>query len=142
MKITSTRKSVSTNRFVSFSHQTADQTHERKQALNRLKFARSHFEESTLRELAQTGPRLASKLERPPAPTKPLVHPSSYGLPRSAVASLSDPVNSAREVISESVGSLLRRRENQVSLAQIERAERLEPVASMGTGFFGTRRMW
>ncbi|KAM0750497.1 hypothetical protein T439DRAFT_357117 [Meredithblackwellia eburnea MCA 4105] len=52
------------------------------QALEKLQFSRSHFSPESFHSLALTGPRLRSRLERPP-PTSapPLPQPSTYGTP-------------------------------------------------------------
>lgn len=56
------------------------------QALQKLRFAHSHFDPSSLAALPQTGPRLRSVLERAPALPRPLPVPSNYGIPPSALS--------------------------------------------------------
>ena len=54
-------------------------------ALDELEFARSHFDAGAFGALAQTGPRLRSKLEKEGGTgtgREPLVMPSRYGMPR------------------------------------------------------------
>lgn len=85
------------------------------QATTRLRFALAHFEPTAFRSLAQTGPRLSSALERPPATSRPLPVPSNYGIPsnHSTVAGvvntalLSRPVGVVGEVFTERVGTTL-----------------------------------
>ncbi|KAL8278957.1 hypothetical protein RQP46_008626 [Phenoliferia psychrophenolica] len=88
------------------------------QALEKLRFARSHFDPAAFASLAQTGPRLRSPLERAPAPLAALPTPSTYGVPPSALGALATPVGA----VTEAVGSVFRGSTSAVPVVYSKRA--------------------